>query len=177
MADEDRFVRVGRSHPACCVHDGCEWLAVKDGRCPSHPVPGTPRNPAIAGLRQYVLGGTLGERAGVMSNSSGLKTLNEEVAITRAVLELILSKIDDANSATLFTDKIDKSVNTIARLIGDMQKLEERNKELLDRATVFGIGDSILQILVDVVPPETLLVVTEKIYEAITTGIGGTIPK
>ncbi len=170
-APGDQFLKVGKLHPQCCTEDGCDFLS-KEGKdkCPAH-AKGTHRL-IPAGLKQYVLNNTLGQRAGVFVSSPALKSVNEEIALSRAVLEMVLQKIKTEDDATLFIERIDKSVNTISKLILDMQKIEEKNKELLDRATVFGIGDKIIEILVDHLPQDILLLVSEKIYEAITIGIG-----
>jgi hypothetical protein len=171
MDDEPKFVRVGRSHPSCCKQEGCEFERKPNSEyCVAHPYDYGPKD--NKGLRQYVLNNTLGKRAGVFLNNPGSKSIAEELALLRAILELVLNKVKTEDDAILFIDRIDKSANTISKLIMDSQKIEERNKDLLDRATVFAIGDAILAILVDVVPQDTLMVVTEKIYEAITTGIG-----
>lgn len=124
-------------------------------------------------LRNYKLQSALAQRAGELANSSHLKDLTDEIALTRLSLEGILKNISQPTDFVIYSDKISSLVKTVQSLVESTQKLQEKNKELLDRQTLMGITDNILSIIVEyVTDPEAKRLIGEKIYECIIEGMG-----
>lgn len=97
------------------------------------------------------------ERVSEFANNPGVKSLREEIGITRMVLESLLNQCDNANKLLVFTDKISALVGQISRLVESAQKLEEKSNTLLDRKIVMIIGDAIVTILSEYIKDPDML--------------------
>jgi hypothetical protein len=175
--DKDRYQRVADDDPTRChavnvgpSGDQCHLKAVPNGTfCPLHGgiiQENVAKKHALANyrLQQY------SERVGELANNSEIKSLREEIGITRMVLETVLNKCEDANKLLVYSDKITTLVGQISRLIEVSQKLEERNNNLLDRGVVIVIADSIVTLIGQYIDnPDVLMELGTKICESITT--------
>ena len=128
-----------------------------DGQCWYKAIPGTRYCPRHGGnktleaeakeeLRNYRLT-KYKARVADFANNPDIKSLREEIGITRMVLESILNHLDTPNDLLIYSDKLTSLVNQVRILIESCQKLEERNNKLLDRNIVMIIADNIISIV------------------------------
>ncbi len=169
--------RVGARHP-----DACKGT-LGTGPCHYRRVPGNDNCEIHGGgsqiqvnktkaLQNYILDNHYGVNAQRMLASPGLKTLTDEVVLTRATLEGIARLIKVDNDILIYSEKISNLVRTIQTLVESTHKLQKDNKELLDRQTLYSIVDGILAVVLEYIKdPADLSVVAEKIYAAVTSGI------
>lgn len=172
--------RVGSKHPECCQHSGTA------GQCPYRSVPGTGYCPMHKGnvkarsinnqeLRNLKLFGLNAARAAELTNSSSLKHLGDEIAITRLTIEKILNRIQDDNDFMIYSDKISNLVRSVQVLVESLQRTQERNKDLIDRESFFAIGDAIVAVIIKhITDPDLLNTVGEEIYGCLIAGMGQT---
>mgnify|MGYP003498963226 FL=1 len=114
------------------------------------------------------------ERVGQLSNNPDIKSLREEIGITRMVLENILNQCDNANKLLIYTDKISQLVNQITKVVEACQRMDEKSGSLLDRKLVMIIGDAIVTILADYIKdPDILNAIGVKICECISSAASG----
>lgn len=125
-------------------------------------------------LRNYRLR-QLGERVLEKKNSSEIKGLREEVGILRLVLEEALNKLDveDPNSLTMYSSRIQGMVDSITRTVQVCHTLEEKTNFVLDKSKVFIIADTIIQIISEyIVDPEHLATISERIASSVNNIAG-----
>lgn len=89
------------------------------------------------------------DRVTELTHSEGLKSLREEIGISRMILEEVLNKCEDSASLIVYSDKIHHCTNQIQNLIVACQRLEERNGLLLDKAAVVSLADQMIKIVAD----------------------------
>lgn len=150
----NKLERVGLSHPEVCQankgNGPCEYRAVPNGTtCLLHGGSIKQACEERKELRNYQLQGIYARRAAELSNSANIKNLSDEIGLMRVALETVFNDIKTPNEMLLYTDKIEKLATSISKLTGDWQKLEERNKELLSRETVFAIVDAFLNKVIE----------------------------
>lgn len=177
MDDTNKWVRVEENDPARCQSvdrtGQCRYKAV-DGTsyCPRHIGGGQSsqtKSLAETALKNYRLG-KWKDRVGEMVSSPDIKSLREEVGITRVMLEEILNKCTDTNELLLYSDKIQTTVGVIEKLVLSCQKLEEKNNVLIDRNAIINLADSIVGIIGEHIDdPDILKVIGERIVASIIT--------
>lgn len=173
--------RVSNDDPRACQKGTqagpCPYKALEGSLyCPIHG--GTPAALATekADLKKYKLNSAYAGRAKDFAGSTDLKSLTDELALLRTSLEVIFNSIKNEGEMLLYSDKIEKLSKGIQSMVVDIQKLQERNRELLGKDTVFAIFDRIMQLLVEhVKDADVLLILAEKGCEIITNGVGGTV--
>lgn len=105
-----------------------------------------------------------------LRSHSSVKSLRDEIGISRIVLESILNKCKDEHDLLMHHSQINQSVLSLEKLIKSCQQLEERNSYLLDKDQLYIIVDSITQIISEyVTDPDKLNEIGAKIYGTITT--------
>jgi len=177
----NKFERVGPRHPNCCqgtIATGrCNYKAVDGSQfCPLHGGGAAAAGTKRAELRNYVLSTAYAQRAGQLANSGHLKDLTDEVALSRLTLESLLKLCKTDNDFLIYGDKINATIKNVQVLVESLQKMQERNKELLDKQTLFSIADDILQIIVShVTDPDAQKECGEMIYVAIINRLGGEV--
>lgn len=174
------FVRVGPRHPNKCQHsEQCHYQAVQGARsCPLHGGCITEQSNDRAQLKQLILRGALAQRAGEVNSGGQLKQLNDEVVIAKVLLESLVNLIKTPTDVMIYSDKITNTLKTTQSLVESLQKLQERNKELLDRETLFKIAESILTVITQhVLDPDLQRKIGEEIYGCVITGLGGNLPE
>lgn len=176
-----KLERVGPRHPECCQ------ATLGTGRCHYKAAPGAQYcflhgGGASAGkakrqeLKNYLIQSEHGRRAGELANSGALKDLTDEVALVRLALEGIIKTVKSNNDLLLYSDKISSLSRTIQGLVETVQKMQEKNKELIDRTTLLGITDGILNVILKYVEdPDNQRLIGEEIYECIIKGMGGEV--
>jgi hypothetical protein len=169
---------VGSGHPNACD------FRMPDGPCPYEKLPDQQycqkhRASAIchdrkAQLQNYIINSAFGKRAAEMSRSPHLKSLTDEIVLTRVSLEALFRKIQSDDDIIVYNDRIIALTNNIQKLMESAQKMQERNRELLDRNTIFSIADAIMGIIaVQIDDPDKMSLIAEQIYESIIARISG----
>lgn len=169
--------RVGPDHPRVCQGNAgsgpCCYEAM-DGAlfCGLHG-----GGPAGAGqirreLKNYKLNALYGDRVKEFGNSPGIKSLTDEIALLRVSLEVIFNSIKSENEMLLYVDKIEKLTKGIQGLLETLQKLQEKNKELLGRDTVIAIFDALMEKICERVhDPDIILALAEDGHGIIARGL------
>ena len=172
------FERVGPRHPEACQGN------TGNGRCNFRAVAGSQFCPIHGGgiaraanqrqeLRNYTLSTIFGKRAAELASSTHLKDLTDEIALMRLSLESVLKLCKSDTDFLLYNDKIATSLKTVQSLIESMQKLQEKNKELVDRQTLMAVADDILSIILNYVgDPDRQKECGEAIYGCIINRLG-----
>jgi hypothetical protein len=145
--------------------------------CVYYAVPGTLRCPIHGGrldemhqvkqnLRSYKLAQW---RADLdrFQESDGLKSLREEIAISRMTLESILSQCEDKFDLMLAAPKIAMMLEKIQGLVVNCNKLEDRLGLVLDKSAILNLAEEIVQIVGAHVPEETQALIADRIIEAV----------
>jgi hypothetical protein len=173
--------RVSARDPMRCQGNNgqgpCSYRAVPGSQfCPLHGGSMTAIATSKHALRNYILQADIGQRAQELANNPNLKNLTDEIALSRLTLENIFKQIKTSTDFLLFSDKITSILNVTKNLIESYQKIQERNRELVDRATLFTIAEGILAIIVNFIKdPDEQKAAGELIYECIIKGLGGSI--
>jgi hypothetical protein len=127
-------------------------------------------------LRNIILQGEIGTRAHEMLNGGSLKDLTDEVVLSRVMLEGLLKNIKTNTDFIIYSDKVNTTLKTTQSLVESLQKIQEKNKELVDRATLFTIAEGILGIITaHISDPDLQRQVGEEIYGIIIKGLGGEV--
>lgn len=108
-------------------------------------------------------------RLNEMRNSEGIKSLRDEIGLSRIVIENIVNLCKTDNDLLMHHSKLNQSVLTMEKLITSCQRLEERNSYLLDKDQLFVIVDSITKIISEyVTDPDKMSEIGTKIYDTIS---------
>lgn len=127
-------------------------------------------------LRNIILQGEIGKRAGEMLTGGRLKDLTDEVILSRVMLEGLLKNIKSPTDYIVYADKVNTTLKTTQSLVESLQKIQEKNKELVDRATLFMIAEAILGVITaHIDDPDLQRQIGEEIYAVIITGLGGEV--
>jgi len=82
-----------------------------------------------------------------LGNSSGIKSLRDEIAILRILLEERFNAITNDNELILQSGAMSEMIMKIERVVTSCQKLEERTGIMLDKAQVMNIAEQIIDII------------------------------
>ena len=111
-------------------------------------------------------------RAFEFADNPQVKSLREEVGITRMQLEMILEKCKDELDIMLHGERIGKLVSQVQNLVLACQKLEEKSGNMLDKTQLFVICESIVKIIGEhVTDSDALDVIASKIVDCLTKSI------
>jgi hypothetical protein len=138
--------------PDCCKGTtgsrGCEYRAVPGTQfCPLHTSSAAAKSQEKKELRNYRLNSLLGDRVRELSDSGAVKNSTEEIALLRAILENIANNMSGPNDVLMYSDKIEKLTKEIRGQIETLQKIQERNKELMSRDHVMKLMDQIVGVV------------------------------
>jgi hypothetical protein len=191
MAEENVFERVEHpDDPHRCQATGgqgqCPFKGMIgiDGKrtsyCPRHTSgKAEPRVNASSGkdlLRNYRFSMKFQPRIDELANNEKIKSLREEIALVRMVMETIVNRCKDEYDLCLEADRIQKLAEQLNKLVQSCHKIEESTGQLLDKTVVINIGSMMVGILEKYVPDKSILdVVGAEIYEAITKSSSGQI--
>lgn len=171
--------RVGSNHPEVCQgntgNGPCQYKREEGSQfCGLHGGAASSNARKTRELNNYKLSGLLAERANRIGDSSHIKSLADEIAMMRALLEATYSSIHSTQELLLYSDKLEKTAKLIGDLVEKWQKLQERNKELLGREDVLRIFDRILEEIIGQIGdnPDVIRVLADKGYAIITGGSG-----
>lgn len=185
-AVDNKYERCAEDDPKRCqgvikgsMAGQCPYKAVENTIwCPVHG--GTPQIDLNnkAAVRKYRLG-QYQARMEEFADDTEIKSLREEIAITRMCLENIVNMCKNQNQLLMYASNIGTMVNQIRVLIESAQKLEEKNNNLLDRKVVIVIADSIVTLMGDyITDPDKLTEIGMRICDSIATAASPTnIPR
>lgn len=138
----------------------CEFILTSTGnQCSNKRVEGTMRCPLHgankklqaqenASMRVYRLV-KWRQRVGELADHDKIKSLREEIAILRILLEERLNSIDDAHELILCAQPISDLVMKIERVVSSCNKLEGQLGNMLDRVAVKNLAATLMQILAE----------------------------
>lgn len=87
------------------------------------------------------------ERMAQFAEHPKVKSLRDELGITRMTLEKIITKCDNDNDLICYQPQIMQMVSTIKGLVEVTQKLEEKDNMLLDKGVILNIADTIVRVV------------------------------
>jgi len=100
--------------------------------------------------------------------SDSIKSLREEVAILRMVLETQLNTISDENELLMCSGKIADLVQKIDKVVNSCHTLEKGMSELLDKAAILRYASTIIEILdEEIKDKDAVSRVAERMVEAL----------
>jgi hypothetical protein len=106
-------------------------------------------------------------RINELANDDQVKTLREEIGVTRMLLEETLNKCTDETELLMYSASILSIVDHIRVLVVNCTRLEDRLGMVLDKSTVLNIAEQISQILTEFIPSDKIIEVSAKITESI----------
>jgi hypothetical protein len=177
-----KLERVGTRDPNRCQQSNgnvaCQYKSIPGSQfCPLHGGSATARSTEKRQLRNLILQGEMGQRAGEMLNTGRLKDLTDEVILARVMLEGLAKNIKSPTDYMIYSDKINSTLKTVQSLTETLQKIQEKNRELVDRATLFAIAEGILAVIAHhVTDPDSQVAIGREIYDVIIKGLGGEVP-
>lgn len=179
MDESTKIQRVGQTDPDCCKGTtgsrGCEYRKIPGTDfCPLHTSGASVKANERKELRNYRINSLLGDRFRELSGSTLVKNNTEEIALLRGTLETIVNNMSSANDVLLYSDKIEKLSKEIRGQIETLQKVQERNKELMSREHVMSLMDQMVGIMVGVIKdPDDLRNLADQV-EIIVKEVTGT---
>lgn len=166
--------RVGPDHPSCCQRQtptgNCDYQAVPGGLyCALHGGSGGAAAEERRELRNFKLNSAFAGRAKELGNSPAIKNLTDEIALMRTALEVIFNSIKSEHEMLVYSDKIEKLTKGIQNLIESLQKMQEKNKELMSRDRVMQIFDDLMTKIVErVSDPDVIAHLANDSFEIIS---------
>lgn len=150
---ENKFERVAEDDPNRCQavdsHGQCIYGAVEGGtNCPRHGGGNQIRSQAAAGLKNYRLTKWQAQ-ADQKVSSTGLKSLRDEIAILRMVLEERLNRCNDAQELMMMSGPISELVMKIEKIVTSCNKLERSMSLLLDKQALLQFASEVVKIITE----------------------------
>lgn len=151
MPIEQKFKRVEADDPSRCqanhAKGQCSYQAIDGSKyCPMHG-----GNKAVEArkaqiVRQYNLA-QWQARTEHFSDHDNVKSLRDEIGITRMLLENMITRCQDANDLLLFSSKISDLVGKIEKLVVSCNRLEGSMGMLLDKAAALNLAGQMVEII------------------------------
>jgi hypothetical protein len=176
MPIENKFERCEPDDP-----NRCQASSGKEGQCPYKAMKkpdGTyykhcPRHNASRAkeyenqrMRNYRLG-KFQARMEELADNDSVKSLREEVGITRMLLEEIVNQCQSGTDLIMYSNKIADLVSRIEKLVSSCHRLEERTGMLLDKTALTKLADAIISIVTSHVEGEQAKLIALQIMEQI----------
>lgn len=149
---ENKFVRVTELYDPdrcqCSTSVGpCPYKALKgEIFCPMHSGGGIAHRQRKEKMRNYRLS-QWSARVNEFSDNTEIKSLREEIGITRMMLEQIVTQCKTPLELVSNSGKIADITTRIEKLVSTCHRLELQNNQLLDRGAVLNISMSIVEII------------------------------
>lgn len=169
MPMEEIFVQASRDPSNCCIVPNCNRLP-HDGtdHCLKHGSHHYTNAVDKATVRSYMLN-RWDSRMARFHGAENLKSLREEIAISRLTLEGILNRCSSEFDLLVYSVKISKMVDTIRALVVDCNRLEDKLGYTLDKGAILNLSEQLVVILANVVPEEKMVEVADQIVNAIVS--------
>lgn len=166
---ENKFERAPYpEHPGRCqgrAKSGqCPYMAVEGSTyCPMHGGTQSIRRREQENVRNYRLA-KYEARVNEFADNNQIKSLREEIGITRMLLEETVNKCRDGNELILYSTKISDLVMKLEKLVTSCHRLEASSGLLLDKQAALQIGGTIVEIISrHIEDPEVLSSVADEI--------------
>jgi hypothetical protein len=164
---DNDWTRVPEGHPEQCETQECMNKRMEGSAfCPAHG--GNKGNESFKKkeLRNYRLSkfhNSINEK----SNSSALKSLTEEIAILRQIVEEQLNSCEDSSDLILKSGPISDLTVKINTLVTSCNNIDKTLNNLIDREAVVSFAQTIVSIITPKLNEQDIEEVTNKILEAI----------
>lgn len=149
----------------------CRYKAVPGSKyCPRHKGDLAIRAQEKENLRQYKIG-IYEQRYKEFATDPEIKSLRQEIGITRMLLEELFKRCqgDNPNTLLVHLPRIDQTTERIRKLVESCHRMEEKLAVSLDRAVVLQIAETIVVIVnKHVDDPQLLETLSGEIFTAIT---------
>ena len=150
---ENKFIRVEEDDPNRCqsVDDRgqCIYKAVEGGTCClRHGGNRQQGSLQAAGLKNYRLTQWKAQ-ADEQANSSGLKSLRDEIAILRVLMQERLNRCTDATELMLASGPLSDLVMKIERVVTSCNKLEKSMSMMLDKQALLQFAGEAVSIITE----------------------------
>lgn len=152
MAIENKFQRItDPADPDRCqaVHGQgqCLYKALEHSKfCPMHGGNKAQEAHNKKLIRQYNLAQWQG-RSEHFADHDHVKSLRDEIGITRMLLENMITKCRDSDDLLLYSQKIGELVGKIERLVVSCNRLESSMGMLLDKAAALNLAGQMVEII------------------------------
>lgn len=103
------------------------------------------------------------------AQSDEIKSIRQELGVMRMLLEETLNFCKDADDLMLHSTKIIAMADEINKLVITCVKVEDRLGAVIDKSAVINLGDQILKVIKDHVPPDKYELVAKTIINQIVT--------
>lgn len=101
------------------------------------------------------------------ADSSSIKSLREEIGITRQVLETFINRCEDDTDLMIHSNKISDLVIKIEKLVSSCHRLERSTGQLLDKSAIIQVAGMFVEIVSEYVPDRVQAEISEKLMETI----------
>jgi hypothetical protein len=117
-------------------------------RCPLHGANKQLQKAENASMRVYNLS-KFKARVGQLTDHQKLKSLNEEIALLRMMLETRWNACDEAHDLVINSGPIADLIMKIEKVVSSCNRLEGQLGNLLDKAAVKNLAATLMQIIAD----------------------------
>jgi hypothetical protein len=173
MPVESKFRRVPEDDPNRCKAAGgqgqCHYRRTENSEyCPMHGGNKGEEAAERESLRVYRLSKWRG-RMDEIADHPQVKSLREEIAVLRILLEEQMNKCNDAADLILTSNRISDLVIKIEKVVSSCHRLEASTGQLLDKTMAMNFATQIVEI-VDrhVRDPEIIDQITNEVLQALT---------
>jgi hypothetical protein len=105
------------------------------------------------------------------ASHDGIFNLRDEIGILRMTLETGLNRINNDDELVMASARITLLVKQIKETVEASKKLESQLGELMDRAAISRLCDSLISIIGDVVPEDRMPDVADRVAAAIASAV------
>ncbi len=174
MATEQRLFKCERDDPKRCqgmIRTGqCPFISVNNTQyCQLHQGGIKNADTTEQTFHNYRLS-KWQSRINEFASNSNVKSLREEIGITRLMLEEIINKCHDTSDLILYSTKISDLVMKIEKLVSSCHRLEYSTGSLLDKTTVIHLSTLFVEIISQhIVDIDILEQISDKMFEAVLT--------
>jgi hypothetical protein len=101
------------------------------------------------------------------ADSSAIKSLREEIGITRQVLETFINRCEDETDLMIHSNKISDLVIKIEKLVSSCHRLERSTGQLLDKSAIIQVAGMFVEIVSEYVPDRIQAEISDKLLSTI----------
>lgn len=164
---DNDWTRVGEDHPDCCNKPGCKIIRVKGSTyCAAHGGHAGAKATMAKELRNYRLG-QWQAKVSEKSTSSELKSLTEEIAILRQIIQEHLLQCSDETDLILKSGPISDLIIKVNTLVTNCNNIDKTLGNLIDKEKVVFFAQTILSIITPYIPEEKVDELNSKIQDAL----------
>lgn len=176
MARETKLIRAEEDDPNRCQgiykHGQCPFMAdqTPDGSylkfCGMHKGRSDTEveKTAIRNYRLTKFRAQIEEKA----DSGAIKSLREEIGITRQVLETFINRCEDETDLMIHSNKISDLVLKIEKLVSSCHRLERSTGQLLDKTAIIQVAGMFVDIVSEYVPEDVQAEISNRLIEVIS---------